>query len=235
LAGKKSDRKQSKGLKEFQNNPFKTLKGVAAPRQDAGQPLLPRKSSEKETPGESRIDDTELFAREMDLLGVDRQPGDEDEKSPADEFPDAGEGDAKAPEPATDEELFLTVLGRMDAVFQDEIPLEEKPVAVPRRMKLLRQGRLVPEAALDLHGFSREEARRKTRYFLEDSVYQGRRTVLVITGRGKGSADGPVLRSDMQRYLANEARAWVVEWAPAPKRYGGEGALVVFLKTRRGG
>ncbi len=235
MAGKKSNRKQSTGLKEFQNNPFKALKGVAAPCQDAGQPPLPQKGPEEKPPAESRMDDAELFAREMDLLGVDRQAGDEDEKPPADELPDAGESDDKAPEPATDEELFLTALGRMDAVFQDEIPLEEKPAAAPRRMKLLRQGRLVPEAALDLHGLSREEAREKTRYFLEDSVYQGRRTVLVITGRGKGSPDGPVLRSDMQRYLANEARAWVAEWAPAPGRYGGEGALVVFLKTRRGG
>jgi DNA-nicking Smr family endonuclease len=234
LAGKKTNRKQSKVQKEFQNNPFKALKGVAAPCQDAGQPPLPQKDSEK-PPVEHGTDDAELFAREMDLLGVDPQGGDEGEKPPADESSDAGESDDKAPEPATDQEQFLAAMGRMDAVFQDEIPLDEKPAAAPRRMKLLRQGRLVPEAALDLHGLTREEAREKARHFLEDSVYQGRRTVLVITGRGKGSADGPVLRSDMQRYLANEARAWVVEWAQAPGRYGGEGALVVFLKTRRGG
>jgi DNA-nicking Smr family endonuclease len=235
LAGKKSTSKPSKGRKEFQNNPFKALKGVAAPFQDAGQSPLPQKGPEEKLPDQSRIDDTELFAREMNLLGVNREAADEDEYSSAGEIPDAGASGDKAPAPASDEELFLTALGSMDAVFQDEIPLEEKLAAAPRRMKLLRQGRLVPEAALDLHGFSREEAREKARYFLEDSVYQGRKTVLVVTGRGKGSADGPVLRSEMQRYLANEARAWVVEWAPAPGRYGGEGALVVFLKTWRGG
>jgi DNA-nicking Smr family endonuclease len=235
LAGKKSDRKKSQGCKEFQNNPFKALKGVAAPSQDAGQSPLSRKGPEEKIPDQKCINDVDLFAREMDLLGVNRQAVDGDEKTPAAAPPDACASEDKPPEPATDEELFLTALGSMDAVFQDEIPLEEKTAAAPRRMKLLRQGRLVPEASLDLHGLSREEAREKTRYFLEDSVYQGCKTVLVITGRGKGSADGPVLRSDMQRYLADEARAWVAEWAPAPGRYGGEGALVVFLKTRRKG
>jgi DNA-nicking Smr family endonuclease len=197
VAGKKTNTKQSKVQKEFQNNPFKALKGVAAPCQDAGQPLLPQKDSEK-PPVEHGTDDAELFAREMGLLGVAPQADDEGEKPPAAESSEAAESGG-APDPATDQEQFLAALGRMDAVFQDEIPLEEKPAAAPRRVKLLRQGRLVPEAALDLHGLTREEAREKARHFLEDSVYQGRRTVLVITGRGKGSADGPVLRSDMQR------------------------------------
>jgi DNA-nicking Smr family endonuclease len=232
VARKKSTGKPTKAPKEFDNNPFKALKGVAAPLQNAAQPLLPPKVPDKPAT-ESCPDDADLFAREMNLLGVSRQgaePGESRPEAPSETEESGGE----APEPATDQELFVASLGQMDAVFQDEIPLAERPSADPRRMKLLRQGRLVPEARLDLHGLSRQEAREKVRYFLEDSVYQGRKTVLVITGRGKGSADGPVLRSDMQRYLSSEAGAWVVEWAQAPGRYGGEGALVVFLKTLKG-
>ncbi len=120
----------------------------------------------------------------------------------------------------------------MEAVFTDELPEEVEPSATPRRMKLLRAGKLVPEAELDLHGLDRVRAREKTRYFLEDAVYQGKRTVLLITGKGHGSAGEPVLRKEMERFLARDAGAWVSEWGDAPRRYGGEGALVVFLRGK---
>ncbi len=121
----------------------------------------------------------------------------------------------------------------MDNVFRDEIPEAAAASAPPRRMRQLRQGKLTPEAKLDLHGLNRQEAREKVRFFLEDAVFHGLKTVLVITGRGKGSSDGPVLRTFMEGYLSKEAKAWVLEWDRAPARYGGDGALVVFLKGRR--
>jgi DNA-nicking Smr family endonuclease len=218
--------------KEFRNNPFKTLKGVATVSQpEAGRP----ESTLPEKPAIETVEDSELFAREMDLLGVEQDSRDEDEVR-GKSLPDDTEEKFEAPpQPVamSDEEEFLRAMGRMDTVFRDELPPEEPVAATPARMKQLRQGRLAPEASLDLHGLNREQAREKTRFFLEDSVYQGRKTVLIITGRGKGSPDGPVLRSDMQRYLANEARAWVVEWGRAPARYGGDGALVVFLRSHR--
>jgi DNA-nicking Smr family endonuclease len=106
---------------------------------------------------------------------------------------------------ATDRELFLDALKGMDTVFEDAFPPEEEVQQVlPRRMKLLRQGRLVPEAKIDLHGLTREEARTKVGYFLEDSVYQGKKTVLIVTGRGKGSGGEPVLRAEVERYLSTE-------------------------------
>jgi len=57
--------------------------------------------------------------------------------------------------------------------------------------------------------------------------------VLIVTGRGNRSDGEAVLRTEIERYLAQEAAAWVTEWGRAPARYGGEGALVVFLRERR--
>lgn len=178
-------------------------------------------------------DDAAAFEREMTLLGVDPQERDDRHREAepvAAEFPeDKSEKKAEL----TDDELFLESLGSMDSVFRDEIPEPEEAAAAPRRMRQLRQGKLAPEAKLDLHGLTRQEAREKVRFFLEDATFQGLKTVLIITGRGKGSSDGPVLRQFMEGYLSSDARAWVVEWGRAPARYGGEGALVVFLKGRR--
>lgn len=178
-------------------------------------------------------DDAAAFEREMALLGVDLREQDDrqqEEEKVAVEF--LQENSEKTVE-LTDDELFLDSLGKMDSVFRDEIPQDEEAAATPRRMRQLRQGKLAPEAKLDLHGLTRQEAREKVRFFLEDATFQGLKTVLIITGRGKGSSDGPVLRQFMEGYLSSDARAWVVEWGRAPARYGGEGALVVFLKGRR--
>src|SRR5438046_9024489 len=58
------------------------------------------------------------------------------------------------------------------------------------------------EAELDLHGFGAMEARSAVRAFLE--TWRRRKTgavVHLITGRGKGSANGPVLRGLVKSLL----------------------------------
>lgn len=178
-------------------------------------------------------DDAAAFEREMALLGVDPREQDDCQRDIEPAAASPSDEEHKKTIELTDDELFLDSLGKMDSVFCDEVPPEEEVAATPRRMRQLRQGKLAPEAKLDLHGLTRQEARDKVRFFLEDATFQGLKTVLVITGRGKGSTDGPVLRQSIERYLTSDARAWVVEWGRAPARYGGEGALVVFLKGRR--
>ena len=68
-------------------------------------------------------------------------------------------------------------------------------------------------AELDLHGYRADEARAAVRAFLES---WGRRhpgaVVSVITGRGKGSADGPVLLGLVKTLLQGELRSLIAEW-----------------------
>jgi len=171
--------------------------------------------------------DNDAFAAEMVRLGVQRRSG-KTSGDPADEAP-RPEMDSEPKD--SDEALFLAALDGMDSRFEDGFPVPEEPSASPRRMKQLRQGRLIPEEKLDLHGLSRAEVRIRVGYFLQNAVYHGRKTVLIITGRGRGSGGEAVLRSEVERFLAEEGRTWASEWGRAPRRYGGEGALVVFLKS----
>lgn len=220
--------KPSGGVGKFESSPFKNLKGVAVA---ATEPAAAVKKTPPAPVAKKPEEDSALFQREMDLLGVrERFDGKESDRPPhltveVEDNPPAEELD--------DEALFLASMGQMDNLFCDEIPLPEEGAATPRRMRQLRQGRRSPEARLDLHGMTRLEARDKVRFFLEDAVFAGKKTVLIITGRGKGSAQGPVLRQFMESYLSREAKAWVVEWGRAPARYGGEGALVAFLRGPR--
>ncbi len=97
----------------------------------------------------------------------------------------------------------------------------------------LRRGDHRPEARLDLHGQTREEALRAVERFVLRSRADGHRAVLVIHGRGQNSEAGePVLRPALQEWLASAAaaRAGVMAFAPAPARAGGTGATVVLLR-----
>jgi DNA-nicking Smr family endonuclease len=69
------------------------------------------------------------------------------------------------------------------------------------------------DGELDLHGFSATEAAAAVRRFLE--TWQRRKSgavVHIITGKGKGSANGPVLRGLVKTLLQGELSAMVGEW-----------------------
>lgn len=227
----------------FGQNPFKQLKGFAvstSEQADTG-PERPAAKTAKATAhrvarpmasaGSPVVEAEPSFVEEMQRLGV--APSAEIEVAPEPEAVLPSEKPTASADtgPVTEEQLFVNALGRLDTTFSDDYDLEQSPpTASPRRMKQLRQGSLQPEARLDLHGVTRDEVRSRVRFFLEDAAYHKKKVGLIITGWGKNSAGEPVLRQEVERYLALDAKAWVVEWGRAPRHLGGEGALVVFLK-----
>ncbi len=63
---------------------------------------------------------------------------------------------------------------------------------------------------------------------------RGQRCVLVITGKGRVSRDGGVLRAEVPRWLDQSPnRARVLAVTPAQPKHGGGGALYVLLKRKR--
>jgi DNA-nicking Smr family endonuclease len=69
------------------------------------------------------------------------------------------------------------------------------------------------DAELDLHGYGATETPSAVRKFLE--TWQRRKAgavVHIITGKGRGSANGPVLRGLVKNLLQGELRAMVAEW-----------------------
>lgn len=108
------------------------------------------------------------------------------------------------------------------------------PVDLDRRTwQRLRRGRMPIEGRIDLHGMTQEQAYRALASFLPRMRRAGARCVLVITGRGLRS--GGVLRQMVPRWLDTPGlREMVLTWAPARIEHGGEGALYVLLRRRRG-
>lgn len=97
-----------------------------------------------------------------------------------------------------------------------------------------RKGQLVIDARIDLHGMTQAQAHGALAGFVHHAWAQGRRCVLVITGKGTWSGGAGVLRAAVPRWLADSAlRPMILAIHPAQPKDGGDGALYVLLKRHR--
>lgn len=117
--------------------------------------------------------------------------------------------------------------------------LAAQPVMMDHKThKSMTRGRITPEAKIDLHGMTLAEAHPELIRFILSSQDDGRRLVLVITGKGKpGREDGPipqrrgVLRHQVPQWLRMmPLGAAVLQVTQAHLRHGGEGAYYVYLR-----
>lgn len=124
--------------------------------------------------------------------------------------------------------------------------VEERVAAAPvsmdrKRYQQMKRGKLTPEARIDLHGLTMAQAHPRLMSFILDSVAQGRRFVLVITGKGKTrEEDGPiperhgVLRHQVPHWLNSPPlRVHVLQISEANRKHGGLGAYYVYLRRVR--
>jgi DNA-nicking Smr family endonuclease len=100
----------------------------------------------------------------------------------------------------------------------------------PDVVKKLRKRHWPVQDEIDLHGFTRDQAREILSDFLHRMNRRGVRCVRVIHGVGYGSAGGePVLRGMVHSWLVQKGE--VVAFCVAGRKDGGHGALIVLLKS----
>lgn len=105
----------------------------------------------------------------------------------------------------------------------------------------LRRGKLRPEARIDLHGMTLSQAHPALARFLIAAHADGKRLVLIITGKGKDRDDGDImpvrrgiLRHQVPHWLQTPPlQAVVIQVTPAHFRHGGDGAYYVYLRRAR--
>ncbi len=105
-----------------------------------------------------------------------------------------------------------------------------RPSVSRQTLRRLRRGHWQIQAQLDLHGFTRDEARLELVTFLNDSNQRGFRCVRVIHGKGLSSKHGePVLKTRIGSWLSQ--REDILAFCQARPEDGGSGAVLVLLKT----
>jgi DNA-nicking Smr family endonuclease len=120
--------------------------------------------------------------------------------------------------------------------------LARQPVVMDRKAhRAMTRGKLEPEAKIDLHGMTMAQAHPELIRFILNAQDNGRRLVLVITGKGKkGLDDGPI--PQRQGVLRHQVPQWlrlpplgaaVMQVDQAHLKHGGSGAYYVYLRRFR--
>lgn len=154
--------------------------------------------------------------------------------------------DEQSAAPAPPEKPPKKRRGRVPAAPQPK-PAPPRPVpalapgAAPgldrRNAMRLRRGQLPIEGRIDLHGMTVDEAGTALRRFLMMARAQGKRCVLVITGKGTRGpgGEGGAIRRELPLWLNGPGlRPLVVAFAQAHAKDGGSGAFYVYLRRERG-
>ena len=226
MTRKRKSGKQKQGTGVFHHSPFAALKGVIG-KASPSPPEAPKASAH-----EDHEDEHGLFLRSVN--GV-RKIAQDDDRGPAQLTAPAAPGAPGIGEEG-DRELFLRALGTIGTAGFRDRPQEREEEAPERfssgRMRQLRRGTIRIIEELDLHGFLKDEAIRRLEHFIESAVARGLQAVLVITGKGTNSPEGPVLPGAVDTWLRERGKGKVAEFHPAPRDRGGSGAYVVFLKRR---
>jgi DNA-nicking Smr family endonuclease len=103
-----------------------------------------------------------------------------------------------------------------------------RPGIGPDVVTRLRRGHWALQGQIDLHGYTRDEARTLLADYIHECHRRGMRCLRVVHGKGLGSPGRqPVLKAKVQRWLAQSAE--VIAFAQASGPQGGAGALVVLL------
>lgn len=136
------------------------------------------------------------------------------------------------PEPAT----------RIDAARPVAEQLRDGPLQMDKKsFAQMKRGKLRPEAKLDLHGMTLDRAHPALTRFILSAHAQGKRLVLVVTGKGKDRDEGGpipvrlgVLRHQVPQWLSVPPLSTaVLQVSAAHNRHGGGGAYYVYLRRLR--
>lgn len=106
--------------------------------------------------------------------------------------------------------------------------MESSPESVSPAERRRRLHSMRPEAVLDLHGLTRDDAWHRLESFFADCRRRGMQKVLVIHGKGNHSGGDPVLKQTVLRFIEQNPHAG--ESGSADKESGGTGSTWVILK-----
>ena len=111
----------------------------------------------------------------------------------------------------------------------------------PKEARKVARGRREIDASLDLHGLTQDQAYQRLVRFVDFAAASGARTLLVVTGKGRGERPVPFAEAPRgilrERFLAwveaEPLAARIASVRPAHQRHGGRGAFYVLLRRKR--
>ena len=116
-------------------------------------------------------------------------------------------------------------------IDQDPL-LEIKTRETKNYNKLLGKGLLKIDAVKDFHGYNLNTAKDVLINFILNAYKSNLKNILVITGKGKNNSG--ILKKEVPRWLYDkEIKKYIISHFSAPKNLGGEGAILIRIKTKK--
>ena len=121
-------------------------------------------------------------------------------------------------------------------VILEDIRIDKK------KLSLLKKGKLKPEFILDLHGMNTVIAKKKSIEFIKSNYLNGKRLLLIITGKGKSSRTNffengnhiGIIRKSLKSWLyESDMRTKILGIVSSHINHGGEGAFYIYLKKNK--
>ena len=108
-------------------------------------------------------------------------------------------------------------------------------------LRRLKRGKLSPEAKLDLHGLTTDQAYKALFSFINNNYKLKKRLVLIITGKGERNYNSKdsfsnkgVLRKTVPQWLKSPAlNGFILDYVQSHIKDGGSGALYVYFKKNK--
>ncbi len=172
--------------------------------------------------------ESELFRRTMEAEGVHQQPYANRRREP-DEVQTAlaGRGHSQA-ESAPNSPPSRAVI---DQTTDGPLVLYARSGLQKSLIKKLRQGALIIEESLDLHGMRSHQADAALNRFISEATQYGCRCVQIIHGKGQRSEQtGGVLKPLTIHWLKQQPE--VLAFCSCTPQDGGSGATSVLLKSQ---
>ena len=110
-----------------------------------------------------------------------------------------------------------------------ELKLSQGIALSKKNIRDFSKGNVFIENKLDLHGFNLVEAKNLLEDFINQSVENGKRLILVITGKGK-VGEGIIKNNIISWLNTKDFRNKILAVNYASKKHGGSGAIYIFLR-----
>jgi DNA-nicking Smr family endonuclease len=227
----KKRKTKPKKKKEFKNQPLAGLaqlkkQSKASPKPKDNKPVL-----NKEQPLEVTDDEESLFLAAMS--GTDPLSGRTSAIPPPPQIKPSA-----TPEEQETQEVLQTLQDLVDGEINFSIHQTDEAIEGMvsnldwRILRKLRRGEYAVQGHLDLHGYTRDEAREKVKTFIQQSMAERKRCILIIHGRGHGSKDrDPVLKKSLTSWFTRRSlRKKILAFTTARPCDGGAGAVYVLLR-----
>ena len=111
----------------------------------------------------------------------------------------------------------------------DELKLGQGIALSKKNIKDFSKGNVFIENKLDLHGFNLVEAKNLLKNFINQSVKNNKRLILVITGKGK-EGEGIIKNNIISWLNTKDLRNKILAVNYASKKHGGTGAIYILLR-----